>query len=784
MSINELYLNAATAFNPPYSEIAALNAYNYMKTYSTEDPDIKALISTGNLLALIGQTNRNMKEINLAINAAIYAASHGSQSYAISIMSAVKVSRDCVKQKCSTAAISASIAAYYGSSDAGAYNTVQTAYKTSGVNSAFICAAGSIYMKIALLSQQKNLVNAAIPIPDKLQDFYMNSSKSFNAPYDEVAAIRAYNYIQTYDITDTSILSRIAAGNLLALMGQTNADAAELDKAIEKTVYYASYPSENDPGGKISAEYAAAAAAVKAEYLPTTWKLLNDIKHIPVVEMVVIREALKHSSDILKNIGSTREIVKYTKKNNIDTVFHVYAIATLKDGSLIRIGKEKNSEICIKRATSIPNLNINRMYKCNVPDKSISLTIMLIKARDILGDDAFFTYSALNYNCQHFIYNLLLTNDYETINDRIKEFIVQDFADITTNASPQMRRIVANAISTLDTRFQNIASQAALFAFYPGQTCSKEDTTYSVYTALNASLKSSYICAAGSIYLSVYAAINADCIKAAIPAEPVHPPQPNWGVKLNIMNNTRYIIDVVNNDSGKLGSVLPGSPFEWVTSDPNNTNALRFWKVPNVYYMQGGVNFGPTAGVFIDRGWMDSTADITLSGDVNGRGFTQSGPGDPGQQIFNSTEFTGGGTINMTFNESAAPPPFMVNLMIANNTKYMIDVMINTNIRQSLILPNTQFSWTTDLEKDARTLLFRDPVSPAIPYMQGSVSFGPDAGVYIDRGWMNSTADITLNGDVNGTTFVQSGANDPGTTVVPWSGFNSGGKINMTFAPS
>ena len=523
MSNNELYWNAATAFNPPYSEIAALNAYNYMKTYSTEDPDIKALISTGNLLALIGQTNRNMKEINLAINAAIYAASHGSQSYAISIMSAVKVSRDCVKQKCSAAVISASIAAYYGSSDAGAYNTVQTAYKTSGVNSAFICAAGSIYMKISLLSQQKNSVNASMPIPDKLQDFYMNSLKSFNAPYDELAAIRAYNYIQTYDSTNNSILSRIAAGNLLALMGQTNSDAAELDKAIEKTVYYASCPSENDPGGKISAECAAAAAAVKAEYLPTAWKLLNDIKHIPVVELVVIREALKHSSDILKNIGSTREIIKYTK-NNIDTVYHVYAIATLKDGSLIRIGKEKNSEICIKRVTSIPNLDITRMYKCSIPDKSVSLTIMLIKARDILGDDAFFTYSALNYNCQHFIYNLLLTNDYETINDRIKEFIVQDLADITTNASPQMRRIVANAISTLDTRFQNIASQSALFAFYPGQSFSKEDTTYSVYTALNVSLKSSYICAAGSIYLSVYAAINANCIKDAIPAEPVHPP--------------------------------------------------------------------------------------------------------------------------------------------------------------------------------------------------------------------------------------------------------------------
>ena len=121
-----------------------------------------------------------------------------------------------------------------------------------------------------------------------------------------------------------------------------------------------------------------------------------------------------------------------------------------------------------------------------------------------------------------------------------------------------------------------------------------------------------------------------------------------WDVTLNIQNNTKYNIDVVNNDAGETGCIAPGSHFSWGTSDPNNTNALRFWIVPKEYYMQGGVSFGPEAGVYIDRGWMaDGDQSIVLNGDANGVGFSQSQNG--GATILKWDQFESGGTINMTF---------------------------------------------------------------------------------------------------------------------------------------
>jgi hypothetical protein len=73
---------------------------------------------------------------------------------------------------------------------------------------------------------------------------------------------------------------------------------------------------------------------------------------------------------------------------------------------------------------------------------------------------------------------------------------------------------------------------------------------------------------------------------------------------------------------------------------------LRFWIIPNEFYMQGGVNFGPEAGVYIDRGWMEDQS-IELTGDVNGHQFVQNGNG--GAEIVPWNGFEGGGTINMVF---------------------------------------------------------------------------------------------------------------------------------------
>lgn len=124
-----------------------------------------------------------------------------------------------------------------------------------------------------------------------------------------------------------------------------------------------------------------------------------------------------------------------------------------------------------------------------------------------------------------------------------------------------------------------------------------------------------------------------------------------WTATLNITNLTDYNLTVNHNTVGDLTTIAPGADWSWTTSDPNNTNALRFWTVPGQWYMQGSVAYGPMAGVYMDRGWMapgDQTIELTA--DVNGTPFNQTENG--GATVVPWNGFESGGTINMKFSKT------------------------------------------------------------------------------------------------------------------------------------
>ena len=98
----------------------------------------------------------------------------------------------------------------------------------------------------------------------------------------------------------------------------------------------------------------------------------------------------------------------------------------------------------------------------------------------------------------------------------------------------------------------------------------------------------------------------------------------SWQATLTIHNNTDYNITVTHNTTGDLATISPGQSWSNTTSDPNNTNALKFWQQPNVWFMQGSASFGPTAGVWVDRGWMDPNGQsIKMTANANGTVFVQ-----------------------------------------------------------------------------------------------------------------------------------------------------------------
>ena len=124
----------------------------------------------------------------------------------------------------------------------------------------------------------------------------------------------------------------------------------------------------------------------------------------------------------------------------------------------------------------------------------------------------------------------------------------------------------------------------------------------------------------------------------------------SWQTTLTINNNTAYNFTVTHNNIGDLTTIEPNS--SWSNTDqestPNNTNALKFWQQPNVWFMQGSASFGPTAGVYVDRGWMDPNAQtIKMTANANGKEWVQIQNG--GETLLAWNEFEQGGTITLTF---------------------------------------------------------------------------------------------------------------------------------------
>ena len=62
--------------------------------------------------------------------------------------------------------------------------------------------------------------------------------------------------------------------------------------------------------------------------------------------------------------------------------------------------------------------------------------------------------------------------------------------------------------------------------------------------------------------------------------------------------------------------------------------------------------------------------------------------------------------------------------------------------------------------------------------MQGNLSFGPEAGVYVDRGWMSDQS-ISMIAVVNNVTFTQT--ENGGDQILQWNQFEQGGNISLTF---
>lgn len=117
------------------------------------------------------------------------------------------------------------------------------------------------------------------------------------------------------------------------------------------------------------------------------------------------------------------------------------------------------------------------------------------------------------------------------------------------------------------------------------------------------------------------------------------------------------------------------------------------------------------------------------------------------------------------------------NVTIQNNTDYNLTID-GVGPGNTTIGPNSSTQWSSQEVHNTKSLLFW--IQQNVYYMQGNLSFGPEAGVYIDRGWMaDNDQSITMTINANGTEWTQT--SNGGETLLPWNEFSAGGDITVSF---
>jgi len=120
---------------------------------------------------------------------------------------------------------------------------------------------------------------------------------------------------------------------------------------------------------------------------------------------------------------------------------------------------------------------------------------------------------------------------------------------------------------------------------------------------------------------------------------------------------------------------------------------------------------------------------------------------------------------------------WQANVTIQNNTDY--DLLIDgVGPGHTTLSGNSQTSWSSQETNNTKSLKFYKTLNEW--YMQGNLSFGPEAGVYVDRGWMaDNDQTIKMTAVANGKSWTQTV--NGGETLLAWNEFQDGGYITLTF---
>jgi len=187
-------------------------------------------------------------------------------------------------------------------------------------------------------------------------------------------------------------------------------------------------------GGQVSNE------DLVTELPKKTQATYDKIKDVPIKDIVIARAPVNSAIQLLVNVslGGIHEI---RDKYGIDTLWHLYLIITLSDGS--RYAIEKNQNIDISKYHKRSNEETMQVSLSQTRNSGLTTGVLMNNAKRRMGS-SFYDYDFKNNNCQRFINNLLSASGLATSNTN--GFVNQPIKDLL-DAIPGRVTDVANMIT-------------------------------------------------------------------------------------------------------------------------------------------------------------------------------------------------------------------------------------------------------------------------------------------------------------------------------------------------
>ena len=154
---------------------------------------------------------------------------------------------------------------------------------------------------------------------------------------------------------------------------------------------------------------------------PKQEKTYMIMKNIPITDIKICRKPISSMINKILNVISFGKFEENLKNSPYDKLFHLSLYITLKTGYKYIL--EKNQRINLYVDMNYINNDIEYL-DVDINNKEITLKDLFEKTINNIGIENFYVYKSHSWNCQNFIYNILLNN--HLMNQIYKEFILQN----------------------------------------------------------------------------------------------------------------------------------------------------------------------------------------------------------------------------------------------------------------------------------------------------------------------------------------------------------------------